>query len=126
MNNYFLDDDGVLCQSVREGVLICKAMVGPKMLWQFVLTTMHDLLGHNGTMRLYNYIRQFYFWQELKQDCTNHVHKCKDCQQVSLKTQDYVYSNLRVPNVPMGYITMDLLGECSKTSWGHCYALTII
>ena len=87
---------------------------------------MHDLLAHNGTMRLYNYIRQFYFSQELEQDCTNHVCKFKDCQQVSLKTQHYVNSNLRVPNVPMAYIAMDLLGEYSKMSQGHHYALTII
>ena len=62
----------------------------------------------------------------MKQDCTNHVCKYKDCQQVSLKTQHYVNSNLRVPNVPMAFIAMDLLGECSETSLGHHYALTII
>ena len=75
---------------------------------------MHDLLGHNGTMRLYNYIRCFYFWHKLKQDCANHVWKCKDCKQVSLKTQHYVDSNLRVPNVPMAYVAMDVLGEYSE------------
>ena len=77
---------------------------------------MHDLLGHNGTTRLYNYIKQFYFWQELKQDCENHVYKCKDCQQVSLKNQHYVDSNLRVPNMPMACIAMNLLGEYSEMS----------
>ena len=75
---------------------------------------MHNLLGHNGTMRLYNYIRWFYFWQELKQDCANYVHKCKDCQQVSLKTQHYVDSHLTVPNVQIAYIGIDLLGKYSE------------
>ena len=126
LNTCFLDDDSVLYWSVREGVHICKAMVVPKTLQQLVLTMMHDILGHNGTMRLYNYIRQLYFWQELKQDCVNHLHKCKYCQQISLKTQHYVDSKLRVPNVPMAYIAMDLLGKYSKTSQGHHYALTII
>ena len=50
-------------------------MVVPSTLWQLVLTMTNDNLGHNGTTRLYNYIRQFHFWQELKQDCANHV--CK-------------------------------------------------
>ena len=50
----------------------------------------------------------------------------KDCQQVSLKVQHYVDSNLRIPNVPMTYITMHLLGEYSEKSRGHCYALTTI
>ena len=88
--------------------------------------THHDLLGHNGTMGLYNYIRQFYFWKGLKLDCINHVCKCKDCQQGSLKNQHYVDSNIRVPNVPMAYIAMDLLCEYSKMSWGQCHVLTII
>ena len=61
----------------------------------------------------------------MKLDCTNHVHKCKDCQKISLKTQHYVDLNLRVPNVPMTYIAMDLY-IYSKTSQGHHYALTII
>ena len=37
-NTYFLDDDSVLCQSVRDGAHICEAMVVPKMLQQLVLT----------------------------------------------------------------------------------------
>ena len=65
-------------------------------------------------MRFYNYIRQFFFWQQLKHDCANHICTCKDCQQVSLKSQQYVDSNLRIPKVPMACIAMDLLGEYSE------------
>ena len=60
-NIYFLNDEGVLYRSVREGVQTYEAMVVESMLWQLVLTMTHGLLGHNGTTRLYNYIRQFYF-----------------------------------------------------------------
>ena len=104
---------------MREGVQTFEAMVLLSMLQQLVLTMTHNLLGHNGTTRLYNYIRQFYFWQELKQDCANHTHKFKDCQQVSLKSQDYVDSNVRIPNVPMACIAIDLLGEYSEMTQGH-------
>ena len=90
LNTYFLNYEGVLFWSVREGVQTYDAMMVPSMLQQLVLTMTHDLLGHNGTTRLYNYIRWFYIWQELKQGCANHVSKCKDCQQVSLKSQHYV------------------------------------
>ena len=126
LNTYFLNDEGGIYQSVRKGVQTYEAMVVPSMLWQLVLTMTHDLLGHNVTTRLYNYIRCFYFWQELKQDCANHVCKCKDCQQVSLKSQHYVDSKLRIPNVPMACIAMDLLGEYSEMTQGHHYALTVI
>ena len=53
-NTYFLNDEGVLYQSVREGVQTYEAMVVLSKLWQLVLTMTHDLLGLNGTMRLYN------------------------------------------------------------------------
>ena len=110
-NTYFLNIKGVLYQSVREWVQMYEAVVVLSMLRQLVLNMTHDLLGHNGTTILYNYIRQFYFWQELKQDCTNHLCKCKDCQQVSLKSQHYIDSNLRIPNVLMTCIAVDILEE---------------
>ena len=93
-----------------------EAMVVLSMLRQLVLTMTHNVLGHNGTTRLYNYNKKFCSWQELKQDCANHVCKCKDCHQVCLKSQHYVDSNLRIPNVPMACIALDLLREYSKPS----------
>ena len=51
---------------------------------------------------------------------------CKDCQQDSLKSQHYVDSNLRIPNVLMACIAMDLLEKYSEMIRGHCYALTVI
>ena len=103
-NTYFLTDEDVVYQNVREGVQTYEAVVVPSTLWQLVLTKTNDLLGHNRNTRLYNYIRWFCFWQELKQDYANHVHKCKDCQQVSLKSQHYIDSNVRIPNVPKACI----------------------
>ena len=82
----------------------------------------HDLLGENGTMRSYNYLRQ----QELKQYCAYHVCKCKEFQQVFLKSQNFVDSKLRIPNVPMACIAINLLGEYSETAQCHYYALTVI
>ena len=55
-----------------------------------------------------------------------HVHKCKECQQVSLKEQCYVDSNLQIPKQPMSFIAMDLLDEYPEIENGNCYALTII
>ena len=66
------------------------------------------------------------FWQELKQDCANHVHKYKNSQQVSLKNQHYVDSNLGIPNVLVACFAMDFLGEYSELTGGPHYALTVI
>ena len=72
-NTYFLNTDDVLYHCVREGSQGFEAVVLPKKLYQLVLTMCHDLMGHNGTTQLYWYIRRFYFWEKLKQDCTKHV-----------------------------------------------------
>ena len=77
-------------------------------------------MGHNGTAQLYGYIR-FYFWQKLKQDCTKHMHQCKECQQVSLKEPHYVDSNLHIPKLPMSFIAMDLVGEYPEMENGNHY-----
>ena len=50
----------------------------------------------------------------------------KIASRVSLKSQHHVDSNLRIPNVPMACIAMDLLREYNLTTCGHCYALTVI
>ena len=86
----------------------------------------HDLMGHNGTTHLYGYIRRFYFWQKLKQDCTKHMHQCKECQHISLKEPCYVDSNLHIPKLPMSFIAIDLLGEYLEMENGNYYALTVI
>ena len=49
-NTYFLNTDGVLYYCVREVSQSFEAVVVPKILYQLVLTTCHDLMGHNGTM----------------------------------------------------------------------------
>ena len=111
---------------VREGSQGFEAIVVPKKLYQLVPTMCHDLLGHNGTAQLYGYIRRYYFWQKLKQECTKHVHQCSECQQVSLKELHYVDSNMHIPKLPMSFIVMDLLGKYPRIENGNCYAFTVI
>ena len=78
-NSYFLNTDGVLYNYVKDDSQGFEAIVVPKKLYQMVLITCHELLGHNDTTWLYGYIRRFYFWQKLKHNCTKHVHQCREC-----------------------------------------------
>ena len=50
LNTYFLNTDGVLYYCVGEDSQSFEAVVMPKKLYQLVLTTCHDLIGHSGTM----------------------------------------------------------------------------
>ena len=49
-NIYFLNTDGFLYHCVREGSQSFEALVVPRKLYQLVLTTCHELMGHSGTM----------------------------------------------------------------------------
>ena len=73
-STYFLNTDDVLYHCAREGSQCFEAIVVEKKLYQLVLTMWHDLMGHNGAMQLFGYMRRLYFWQKLKQDGTKHVH----------------------------------------------------
>ena len=52
LNTYFLNDEDVLYQSVREDSQTYEAMVVPSKLQQLLLTMPHDLLGHNMTSKI--------------------------------------------------------------------------
>ena len=49
-NTYFLNTDGILYHSIREGYQSFEAVVVPKELYQLVLTRCHDSIRHNGTV----------------------------------------------------------------------------
>ena len=49
-NTYVFNTDGVLYHCVREGSQGFEAVVVPKKLYQLMITTCHDLMGHNGTV----------------------------------------------------------------------------
>ena len=123
---YYLDDNGIVYRKVRDGSNIFHNIMVPQKLQPYILYECHNALGHNGTTRLYTFIKRFYYWKKLYQDCSKYVRSCAECQQVTSKEPQYVNLHLPILQFPMAFISMDLLGPHSKTESGSQYVLTVI
>ena len=54
------------------------------------------------------------------------MHSCQECQQVTIKESQYMNLHLPIPQFPMSFVSMDLLGPYCNTEQGNQYALTVI
>ena len=95
-------------------------------LQPYELYEIHNALGHNGSTRLYSFIKRYYYWEKLCWHCNKYVRSCPECQQVILKEPWYVNLHLPISQFPMSFINMDLLGPYHETENGNQYALTVI
>ena len=88
----------------------------------------HVLVGHPGTQKLYDLIRQNdYYWFSMKNDIRTFIRHCTQCQLV--KTNQ---NPTKVPMVitdtasrPLEKIAMDIVGPLPLTIRGYRFSLTI-
>ena len=55
--SYFINDEKLLHQIVTEDDKIFHPLVLPQTLIKYVLHQVHDMLGHNGTVGTYQYLK---------------------------------------------------------------------
>ena len=104
-----------------------QALVIPVSYAKIVLKLAHDELGHNGTARTYALVKRMFYWKGLKKDTENYVKTCQVCQQYNVQSVRYTPGHFEVPETPMDFISMDLIGEFKMGSTqGNRYALTVI
>ena len=123
---YFLDSEGILTKTVIDNDHTFEVTVVPRALTGFILHQSHDALGHNGTQRLYHYLKRLYYWKGLRPDVDKHVKHCLQCRQQNLRPQKYAQLHAEIPSMPMHFLAMDLIGRFPTSSKGNCYALTVI
>ena len=82
----------------------------PQKLQPYILYESHNALVHNGFTGLYNFIQRLYYWKKLYHKCIKYVRSCTEDKQVTLKEPQYVNLHLPIPQFPMSFISMDLLG----------------
>ena len=104
-----------------------QALVIPVSYAKIVLKLGHDELGHNGTARTYALVKRMFYWKGLKKDTENYVKTCHICQQYNIQSVRYTPGHFEIPEAPMDFISMDLIGEFKMGSTqGNRYALTVI
>ena len=97
----------------------------PQNLPPYMLHESHNALRHTGSTMLYNFIKRFYYWKKLHQDCGMYVRSCTECLQATFREPQYVNPHLPIPLFPMSFISMDLLGPYRETENGNPYAMII-
>ena len=93
-----------------------------------ILSDFHNspLGGHSGMNRTYKRLKQFYFWQGMKNDVENYIRKCLECQK-----NNATKPNTKMPltitttaREPFEKCFMGIVGPLTKSSNGNKYILT--
>ena len=72
-------------------------------------------------------LRQSYYWKGMRPEVTRYIKQCKLCQTHNSASTRYVKGTFEVPEAPMDFISMDLIGKFNPPSTqGNKFALTVI
>ena len=126
--SYFIDpNDNLLYRKRVIDDEIREVLVVPKAIVPIVMHHVHNTLGHNGTIRLYNILKQRFFWKGLRTDADKWTKQCSKCREHNIRKPHYVPLHLPVPALPMQHICMDTIGPWKPpTPDGNVAALTCI
>ena len=126
LHPYYLEG-GILKKYVYDAKQQCETTIVPQSLCGTLLKLSHDDLGHNGTARTYMLLRRNYYWKGMRPEFTRYVIQCKLCQMHNSVSTSYVKQTFEVPEVPMDFISMDLIGKFNPpSSQGNKFALMVI
>ena len=125
--SYYIDRDGVLRKILEDSKEVIQTTVLPRILIDPVLQLTHNSAGHNGFQWVYLSIRRLYYWNNMKKDILCHCKQCAVCEKFKLECIKFEKLHFSIPNQPMEFICMDLIGEFyPPTSRGHRYTLTVM
>ena len=62
---YYLDKHSITSGKIREGLNIFHAIMVPNTLQPYILYKSHNTQGHNGSTRMYHFIRRHYYWKKI-------------------------------------------------------------
>ena len=111
--------DGILKKVAKDGSQ--RIVPPPEDRLQKIADT-HEQLGHYRARRVYDTLRQTYFWADMEQEVTAFVQNCNACQRMAVKF-DYQPEELHPIPVKgiIHRIHIDLKGPLPVTKLGHKY-----
>jgi hypothetical protein len=124
-DGYFLRN-ALLYKTVSDGKQKFTPLVAPKLLVPYILRAIHDDFGHNGANRTIAMVKRYYVWPRMNQQIRDYVKKCMSCLRQNKQAFPYHHLHFKVPQVPMQFISMDLIGPFPRTASGSEYAQTAI
>ena len=120
-------EGGILKKYVYDAKQQFETTVVPQSLCGTLLKLSHKDLGHNGTAWTYMLLRRNYYWKGMRPEVNRYVKQCKLCRTHNSASTRYVKGTFEVPEVPMDFISMDLIRKFNPpSSQGNKFALTVI
>jgi len=117
VKSFAIDSEGVLRRHGR----LCIPMVGD--VKQLILEEAHSSCYsiHPDATKMYQDLRELYWWKGMKYDILKHVTSCLNCQQVKYEHQKPggVMQNLIIPEWKWERITMDFVVGLPRTFRKH-------
>jgi len=134
------ETDNKLRYSIRDGLLLVQNTngyenlpipVGPPekgvSLWDFILKTVHEGLGHFSAYKCYSYAACFFWWPQRRQEFVLYCRSCDKCQ-INNKPTTLPYGrSLTLPNPDEGYqsLAIDFAGPFNKSD-GYASIMVIM
>ena len=103
------DKDNILRIKVDYKGDILEAILLPKVLKPWIITSTHEFCRHQGGDRCYNKIRATYYWSGMKNDICQAISNCKICKMESPNLGKYMNLHLEIGTAPMHFLTMDTI-----------------
>ena len=104
---------------------VLQAILLPKVLRPWIITSTHEFCGHQGGDRCYNKIRATYYWSGMKNDICQAISNCKICKMESPNLGKYMNLHLEIGTVPMHFLAMDTI-EIRDADSAYKYTFTLI
>ena len=126
-NNFILNGD-ILFKCVRLPNKVVMQLVIPNSLKESVLSLIHDVpsAGHPGRDRSLKLARKKYYWQTMRKDIENHIHRCEECAKNKGTTgKPAPILEYPTPNMPWDTVAIDIL-QLPRSSQGSPYVLVAV
>ena len=91
-----------------------------------VLKAYHDFQGHCAAQRMYDLLRQRYFWHGMLADCMRKVNQCTACKVVTSKSPLVPLQAPAIGNKPGVRISIDFYGYLPESLEGYKYLFTVM
>ena len=126
LHPYYLEG-GILRKYVYDAKQQFETTVVLRSLRGILLKLSHDDLGHNGTAGTCMLLKRNYYWTGMRPEVTRYIKQCKLCRTHNSASVRYVKGTFKVPEAPMDFISMDLIGKFNPpSSQGNKFTLTVI
>ena len=110
-DKYFISNNWLLHKVVREDNKLFHTLVVSINFSKYIIHYTQDALGHKGTARTYQCLKQLFHQKRLNKDVHVHVRQRIKCREQKLYPKHYAQLQIEVASMTMNFIVINLIGR---------------